>query len=297
MNKDRISPPTTSPKLPNGGPSTSQYPTQPFASLSLASGPTRLAKQAPSRVIRALSSYRARRVTELSFEAGDFFHVEGERDGTLEGGGAGSVGDEGWFEASNPATGARGLVPKALFQVLGRSARDTPSQPPTPLSFPGQPGSAGLRNGGGPSPASSAASSGYPFPKPQAGAGKSPNGMAMALPSPALSVGTGGARTPGLNGPPSAKTASGSKSQPLYGIVSYHLPAVGLSSSLDKVSVAQVQYDFTAERNDELEAKKGEPIIVIAQSNHEWFVAKPIGRLGGRESGSPFPPSLWSGLN
>lgn len=42
-----------------------------------------------------------------------------------------------------------------------------------------------------------------------------------------------------------------------------------------------VQYDFKAERPDELEAKQGEPIIVIAQSNPEWFVAKPIGRLGG----------------
>ncbi|KAI9732541.1 MAG: bud emergence protein 1 [Cirrosporium novae-zelandiae] len=42
-----------------------------------------------------------------------------------------------------------------------------------------------------------------------------------------------------------------------------------------------VQYDFNAERPDELEAKAGEAIIVIAQSNPDWFVAKPIGRLGG----------------
>jgi len=42
-----------------------------------------------------------------------------------------------------------------------------------------------------------------------------------------------------------------------------------------------VMYDFHAERADELEAKAGEAIIVIAQSNPEWFVAKPIGRLGG----------------
>jgi bud emergence protein 1 len=42
-----------------------------------------------------------------------------------------------------------------------------------------------------------------------------------------------------------------------------------------------VIYDFHAERPDELEAKAGEAIIVIAQSNPEWFVAKPIGRLGG----------------
>jgi len=33
---------------------------------------------------------------------------------------------------------------------------------------------------------------------------------------------------------------------------------------------AIVQYDFQAERPDELDAKKGEPIVVIAQSNHEW---------------------------
>ena len=43
----------------------------------------------------------------------------------------------------------------------------------------------------------------------------------------------------------------------------------------------KVLYDFNAERPDELEAKAGEDIIVIAQSNDEWFVAKPIGRLGG----------------
>jgi bud emergence protein 1 len=42
-----------------------------------------------------------------------------------------------------------------------------------------------------------------------------------------------------------------------------------------------VMFDFAAERPDELEAKAGEAIIVIAQSNPEWFVAKPIGRLGG----------------
>jgi bud emergence protein 1 len=53
---------------------------------------------------------------------------------------------------------------------------------------------------------------------------------------------------------------SGKSGSPLYGVV---------------------LYDFIAERPDELEAKTGEDIIVIAQSNDEWFVAKPIGRLGG----------------
>ncbi|CAO3596464.1 unnamed protein product [Absidia cylindrospora] len=42
-----------------------------------------------------------------------------------------------------------------------------------------------------------------------------------------------------------------------------------------------VLYDFVAERKDELGCKADETIIVIAQSNQEWYVAKPIGRLGG----------------
>lgn len=65
----------------------------------------------------------------------------------------------------------------------------------------------------------------------------------------------------------STHTSSGSrlstadkKVQPLYGVV---------------------LYDFQAERPDELQASAGESIIIIAQSNDEWFVAKPIGRLGG----------------
>ncbi|GAB1211019.1 hypothetical protein ATERTT37_000130 [Aspergillus terreus] len=62
-------------------------------------------------------------------------------------------------------------------------------------------------------------------------------------------------------------------------------PAFPRMSTLGKASSAMVygivQYDFQAERPDELDAKAGEAIIVIAQSNPEWFVAKPIGRLGG----------------
>ena len=61
--------------------------------------------------------------------------------------------------------------------------------------------------------------------------------------------------------------------------------AHGRMKSLGKGPAAMVygivQYDFKAERPDELQASAGEAIIVIAQSNPEWFVAKPIGRLGG----------------
>ena len=68
--------------------------------------------------------------------------------------------------------------------------------------------------------------------------------------------GAGSVPTP----PASATTLSGPKPTPVYGVV---------------------QYDFVAEQKDELNVKAGESIIVIAQSNHEWFVCKPIGRLGG----------------
>ena len=60
---------------------------------------------------------------------------------------------------------------------------------------------------------------------------------------------------------------------------------IRISKALGKGAGAMVygivMYDFKAERPDELEAKEGEAIIVIAQSNPEWFVAKPITRLGG----------------
>ncbi|PFH60050.1 hypothetical protein XA68_11534 [Ophiocordyceps unilateralis] len=46
---------------------------------------------------------------------------------------------------------------------------------------------------------------------------------------------------------------------------------------------AKVRHSFTAHptRPDELSAEKDENLIIIAQSNHEWVVAKPIMRLGG----------------
>ncbi|KAE8144105.1 hypothetical protein BDV25DRAFT_146092 [Aspergillus avenaceus] len=59
------------------------------------------------------------------------------------------------------------------------------------------------------------------------------------------------------------------------------MAAMGMGKGSGAMVYGVVQYDFQAERPDELDAKAGEAIIVIAQSNPEWFVAKPIGRLGG----------------
>lgn len=160
-----------------------------------------------TQVIRALYDYEARSAQELSFSKGDFFHVIGRED------------DPDWYEACNPALpDARGLVPVAFFQALGKTERDSQQsdggRPPTANKNPDH-------------------DSGY-------GEVHSP---------------------PGTAGAPGSQRASKAKQGAMvYGVV---------------------MYDFNAERSDELEAKAGEAIIVIAQSNPEWFVAKPIGRLGG----------------
>ncbi|KAI9485229.1 MAG: hypothetical protein EXX96DRAFT_2016 [Benjaminiella poitrasii] len=136
----------------------------------------------PKKVIKALYDYHAQSPHELSFTRGDFFLVTGREN------------DSSYYEAFNPITNSRGIVPVNCFQVLEKHER------------------------------------------------------AM----------TDSTRKKGYIDQNEVQAQK--KLQPLYGIV---------------------LYDFQAERLDELEAKAGEAIIIIAQSNAEWFVAKPIGRLGG----------------
>ena len=63
----------------------------------------------PTRVIRATSKYRSQGSRQLSFEKGDFFHVLRDID------------NQGlWYEAHNPVTGTRGLVPRALFEEFSK---------------------------------------------------------------------------------------------------------------------------------------------------------------------------------
>lgn len=177
----------------------------------------------PKKVIRALYDYEAQQSQELSFSRGDFFHVIGREN------------DTDWYEACNPALpDARGLVPVAFFQALGRTERDSAQSDSGPRT------SVGNKI---PDHDSGFAESNPPPMLPPAAAITSPNPAAAAnVPGHRISKSIG-------------KTGS-----MVYGIV---------------------MYDFQAERPDELEAKAGEAIIVIAQSNPEWFVAKPIGRLGG----------------
>ncbi|KAM0143492.1 hypothetical protein ACHAO1_000592 [Botrytis cinerea] len=165
----------------------------------------------PKKVIRALHDYEARSNQELGFTRGDFFHVIGREN------------DTDWYEACNPAVpDARGLVPVAYFQALGKTERDSG----------------------------------------QSLSDKSPMGMKVDHDSGYSDMsGSGTLASPSESGGGQrfSKTMKGTGAM-VYGVV---------------------MYDFAAERPDELEAKAGEAIIVIAQSNPEWFVAKPIGRLGG----------------
>jgi hypothetical protein len=93
----------------------------------------------------------------------------------------------------------------------------------------------------------------------------------------------GGVRPPTANKNPDHDSGYGE----VHSMQSPGASAVPASQRISKSSkqgamvYGVVMYDFNAERSDELEAKAGEAIIVIAQSNPEWFVAKPIGRLGG----------------
>ena len=88
------------------------------------------------------------------------------------------------------------------------------------------------------------------------------------------------AGTPHL--PDSGYSTAGSQGKPDTA-TGFKAPGHTRMSSMSKGAMVYgaVQYDFNAERPDELDAKAGDFIIVIAQSNPEWFVAKPIGRLGG----------------
>lgn len=209
-------------------------------------------KTPPTKVIRAINSYRSMGPPELTFEAGDFFHVMGDGQPRQKGGNSNisssnNASEELWYDAHNPLTRARGIVPESYFQVLGRNERDNKtgsslSPPPMQLQSHNQQQPQQQQQ------TSSVASSSKLAPAQTNGISPTPSPSSANFPQ---------NRGSNSSGQPKPRTV---KPSPLYGVV---------------------QYDFIAERADELDARKGEPIIVIAQSNHEWFVAKPIGRLGG----------------
>ncbi|KIK65628.1 hypothetical protein GYMLUDRAFT_219832 [Collybiopsis luxurians FD-317 M1] len=146
----------------------------------------------PQKVIRATADYRPQAPQELSFKKGDFFYVLRDVDNQ------GS-----WYEAHNPVSGARGLVPRSMFEEFSKTSVS------------------------------------------------SRNSQAVG---PTVTIPTGMRPT--------------------------DVPPTPMSPTKSQVFYAIVLHDFEAERADELDAKRGDAVTVVAQSNREWFVAKPIGRLG-----------------
>lgn len=208
-----------------------------------------IATVTPKLIIRALYDYKPRNSDELGFSKEDFLYVV-------------DLDDPEWYVACNPLTSSSGLVPISYFEVIQRPEH-IPTRPITEALHDQIMGSGHTRNASGLS--ESRVSRGTSM-----GSSKhSLNHQTAFSPgqripeAPAGINGTG----PEIIGPPPQSQAhhhdyshSNRASAALYGIV---------------------LYDFTAERADELEAQAGESIVIIAQSNEEWFVAKPIGRLGG----------------
>ena len=51
--------------------------------------------------------------------------------------------------------------------------------------------------------------------------------------------------------------------------------------NLNQTLYAVTLYEFKAERDDELDIMPNENLIICAHHDYEWFIAKPINRLGG----------------
>ena len=154
---------------------------------------------------------------ELAFHKGDFFHVLSREEDTE------------WYEACNPLIPtARGLVPVAYFETIGKQQRQSGQSIGSNENLPHDSGFA------------------------EKGTTNSNHTQSHSQMT---------AKMPGTPGHQRGLSMAGKNAGAMvYGVV---------------------QYDFNAERADELDARAGEAIIVVAQSNPEWFVAKPIGRLGG----------------
>ncbi|KAI8973247.1 hypothetical protein BDF20DRAFT_823605 [Mycotypha africana] len=60
-----------------------------------------------------------------------------------------------------------------------------------------------------------------------------------------------------------------------------HSATTATMNTTNKTITKSNSNDQQQKKSDELNAKAGEPIMIMAQSNSEWFIAKPIGRLGG----------------
>lgn len=178
-------------------------------------------QNSPTKVIKALYDYRPQGPKELLFEKGDFFHVVSDE--ALE------LDQHGWYEATNPMTNQRGMVPKLYFEVFNRSmhalARGNSIDQLNPI-----------------------------FAKIQQ------QQLVQNLQQ-------------NLN------LLQNIQQQTIQNL--QQQTSGGGSARENRTLYAVTLYDFRAEREDELDIVPGEHLVICAHHDYEWFIAKPINRLGG----------------
>lgn len=156
--------------------------------------------------------------------------------------------DSEWFEAYNPARNVRGMVPVPYFKIhANKTTTSNVSPSDSHHSLLPEERKALHRS----------SQSKHAQHSPQQVLA---NGLDVSQSMQNLSLGSGEHTRHASMAGASDRSSQGKNQPSLHGVV---------------------LYDFVAERTDELAASKGEHISVIAQSNHEWFVAKHIVRLGG----------------
>ncbi|KAI5965747.1 BEM1 [Candida pseudojiufengensis] len=168
--------------------------------------------QSPKKVIKALYDYDPQGPGELKFKVGDFFHVLNISDDPKHK----EAEENGWYEATNPMTHTKGMVPINYFEVFDRS------RPTATTSNSNQ--SHQLQHQQLPHHHNNTANS------------HSNNNFQQNQPQ------------------------QRNSNQTLYAVT---------------------LYEFKAEREDELDVLPGENLIICAHHDYEWFIAKPINRLGG----------------
>lgn len=251
----------------------------PGSSLSAMSSKS-FATEPPKKIIRALYDYRPQGPGELKFQKGDFLYVTG------------SENSQEWYEAYDPPSNMRGVVPVSYFEVVSR--KDT--IPTVPINSAAAVAAANQKSSNvstsdpdsalGSSKRSSSATNSSATR--QSTTGSSSTGATSGSSirhSAASNISTANAVIQNPSSSSSASFATGSSTSTATPSMNQSSLAAMASRFSQKAGHSQlygvVMYDFVAERSDELSAVTGESIIIIAKSNDEWFVAKPIGRLGG----------------
>lgn len=241
------------------------------------------ATEPPKKIIQALYDYRPQGPGELKFSKGDFLYVTGNEN------------NDDWYEAYDPPSNMRGMVPVSYFEIVSRkdtiqtvpihsaaalAATSTAKNPTlsTSSSKHFSDTSTFSTNNRSTVGSSSTSATNTSSTRHSNASATSSAGNTNVINSSSFSSASSSTITT-LNNNNSSTAPSNSNTN--------NSSAAANNARLSRKAAGHSQlygivlYDFKAERSDELSAAAGESIIIIAKSNDEWFVAKPIGRLGG----------------